>query len=95
MTRVGKGGADKTASVKAAPDKTSPDKSKLALTELAELAGEWVLAVEAAAAGLVASEMAAFDAMIAPQVTLSPEAKAAKAVSDEEKAEDGFDNMPL
>ena len=110
MTRVGKVGADKLGADKLgadklgadklgadkiAPDKAAPDQPKSALTELAELAGEWVQVVEAATAGLVAAEMAAIQAALAPQVTLSPEAKAAKALSDEEKAEDGFDNMPL
>jgi len=95
LTRVGKSGADKVGPEKVGADKTAPDEPKPALTELAELAGEWVRAVEAATAGLVAAEMAAIKAVLAPQVTLSPEAKAAKDLADEAKAEDGFDNMPV
>ena len=102
MTGAEVAGADKVGADKVGADKTgadkpqpAPEKPKPALTELAELAREWVQAVEAATAGLVAAEMAAFEAVLAPQVTLTPEAKAAKDLADEAKAEDGFDNMPL
>lgn len=77
------------------PDLPNPDLTKPDLTKLVGLAGEWVEAVEAAAASMLAAEMAAAQAVLAPHVDLTPEQKAARDLAADAKAEDDFDNMPL
>jgi hypothetical protein len=71
------------------------DKPTPVLTVLADLAGEWVEAVEAATAGIVAAEVAAFEAVLAPVEPLTPEQKIAQELAADAKAEEDFDNMPL
>ena len=62
---------------------------------LAGLAGEWAQAAQAVAASLIAAEVGAVQAMLAPKVSLTPEAKVAQDLAADAQAEADFDNLPL
>lgn len=65
------------------------------LIGMAAMAGEWVEAVEAAAAGLVAAEVAAATAVLTPETDLTAEERAAKERAADAATEEGFDNLPV
>jgi hypothetical protein len=68
------------------------------LTTLARLAGEWVEAVEAAAASILGAEVAVLNAVLVPEPPtngLSAEEKAARDKADAAKTEESFDNLPI